>query len=521
MADGVKTRERSGYNLRMGRLLIVQTGTTTLHGDYPAWFARALGFAMPVVRAHEGERLGPALDRERPQGIVVTGSPSSVTERAPWMLDLGEDLLRIGARGTPVLGVCFGHQLLARAAGGDVVVNPRGREIGTVKVRLTDAGRRDPLFAWAAQDEIEVQATHLDAVDPLPPGATLLASNENCAAQAFRLSETLAGVQFHPELWAGAMRDSHPLAQREARRRRRRPCRAGRASPRSRGRQHPARVRGAGNRPVKRALQVDRFLADPVGRYFVGKTHVVWCASATLLGSFSWGRPTEDDARELTRLFDLSRHPKLPRFDVVTDSAGIEAVGWGALSVLREYVKARLPDWGRQIRRQAAIVPPGPMGLILAGLVPLLGMTFPMRFFSARGDAVGWLVRDDAAAALQEVEAIADEARGVSPLVRALRDHLEGALLDASVESAARALIVTPRSLQRELKRYRTSFSLELASARVRAGSMLLQHSDDKIEAVARKVGCSSASHFAALFRKSLGETPAQYRARQREPSRS
>src|ERR1700682_1038855 len=103
--------------LSTARLLIVQTGSTHLHGDYPRWFERALGFGMPVVRAHAGERLGPALDRVRPQGIIVSGSPLSVTENAPWMLQLGDDLLQVGAAGTPVLGVCFGHQLLARAAG--------------------------------------------------------------------------------------------------------------------------------------------------------------------------------------------------------------------------------------------------------------------------------------------------------------------------------------------------------------------------------------------------------------------
>jgi GMP synthase (glutamine-hydrolysing) len=189
------------------RLLIVQTGSTQLHGDYPRWFERTLGFEMPVTRAHEGEQLGPALDRVRPRGIIVSGSPLSVTEKAPWMLRLGDDLLRAGARGIPVLGVCFGHQLLARAAGGDVVENPRGREIGTVRVQLTEPGRKDVLFAWASGAEIEVQATHVDAVDPLPPGATVLASNENTAAQAYRLSETIAAVQFHPELWGAAMRD--------------------------------------------------------------------------------------------------------------------------------------------------------------------------------------------------------------------------------------------------------------------------------------------------------------------------
>src|SRR4051812_2945497 len=197
-----------GNRLSTARLLIVQTGSTHLHGDYPRWFERALGFEMPVVRAHAGEPLGAALDRIRPQGVVVTGSPLSVMENAPWMLRLGEDLLKVGAAGTPVLGVCFGHQLLARAAGGAVVQNPRGREIGTVRVQLTEAGRKDPLFAaWADGADVEVQATHVDAVDPLPPGATVLASNENSAAQAFRISETVAGVQFHPELWAEAMRD--------------------------------------------------------------------------------------------------------------------------------------------------------------------------------------------------------------------------------------------------------------------------------------------------------------------------
>ena len=192
------------------RLVIVQTGTAAdalreAHGDYPRWFMKALGYELPVVRAHEGEKLG---DRLQCDGVIVTGSPLSVMERAPWMEELGQRLLRVGHSGTPVLGVCFGHQLLARAAGGEVILNPRGREIGTVQVQLTQAGTRDPLFAWArGSSEISCQATHVDAVDPLPPGATLLASNENSPAQAYRLSETIACVQFHPEMTPDAMRE--------------------------------------------------------------------------------------------------------------------------------------------------------------------------------------------------------------------------------------------------------------------------------------------------------------------------
>ncbi|HEX9573545.1 MAG TPA: glutamine amidotransferase [Myxococcales bacterium] len=193
------------------RLVIVQTGTAApeivrQHGDYPDWFNQALGAELPVLRAHLGERL------ELPagtQGVLVSGSPLSLTLPEPWMDEVAEELLRIGERGTPVLGVCFGHQLLGRAAGSQVVRNPKGREMGTVRVQLTAAGRTDPLFrGWVPEEGLaDVQATHVDSVDPVPPGATLLASNERCATQALRLSDAVASVQFHPELRPETLRD--------------------------------------------------------------------------------------------------------------------------------------------------------------------------------------------------------------------------------------------------------------------------------------------------------------------------
>ena len=193
------------------RLVVVQTGTAApeiarRHGDYPDWFNHALGAELPVLRAYLGESLElPA----GPQGVLVSGSPLSLTSPEPWMEEVAEELLRIGERGTPVLGVCFGHQMLGRAAGSQVVGNPKGREIGTVRVQLTAEGRKDPLFrGWVPEDGIaEVQATHSDSVDPVPPGATLLASNEKCATQALRLSDAVASVQFHPELRPETLRD--------------------------------------------------------------------------------------------------------------------------------------------------------------------------------------------------------------------------------------------------------------------------------------------------------------------------
>jgi GMP synthase (glutamine-hydrolysing) len=204
---GILRVKREGHRMWAMGIVIVQTGTAgermvAKHGDYPQWFMHAVGRELPVIRAHEGEKLDGT-----PQGIIVTGSPLSVMDRAPWMLELGEELLRASERGSQVLGVCFGHQLIGKAAGGEVILNPRGREIGTVEVQLTAAGRADPLFDWVSGGTFEALATHVDAVDPLPSHAVLLASNEKCAAQAFRLSETLAGVQFHPEASASAIRE--------------------------------------------------------------------------------------------------------------------------------------------------------------------------------------------------------------------------------------------------------------------------------------------------------------------------
>src|SRR3954470_12808913 len=191
-------------------LLVVQTGTAARdlvakHGDYPVWFEEVLGAKLRLVRAHEGERLTDLPPRTK--GIIVSGSPLTLTEPEPWMDELGDRLLRLGAAGVPILGVCFGHQLLGWASGSKVVRNPKGREIGTVRVQLTAEGRKDPLFSWSSKSEIAVQETHLDVVDQVPRGAKLLASNEACATQAFRLSETVAAVQFHPEMTQEIMRD--------------------------------------------------------------------------------------------------------------------------------------------------------------------------------------------------------------------------------------------------------------------------------------------------------------------------
>ncbi|BDG10877.1 type 1 glutamine amidotransferase [Anaeromyxobacter paludicola] len=183
----------------MKRVVIAQTGSvgpdvSDLFGDFPDWFARLLrGRAEPLVARAPGD----LASLEPFDGVVVTGSFASVTAPEPWMDALSAELLRI-ARERPVLGVCFGHQLLARALGGRVERNPRGLEAGACEVALTPAGRDDPLFD-GVPDRFLAHELHEDHVAELPPGAVRLAGNAMSPVQAFRAGN-LRAVQFHPEI---------------------------------------------------------------------------------------------------------------------------------------------------------------------------------------------------------------------------------------------------------------------------------------------------------------------------------
>ncbi len=190
----------------MKRLLLLKPGVTSSRerlGDYELWFAHGCGglAQFDVVELHQGEAVP---DLSRYQGVVVSGSPLSLTTPSEWMERAAKKVVSAGLEGLPVLGVCFGHQLIAHGLGTRVVPNPKGKELGTCEVELTEAGRNDPLFQGAGPT-LFVQETHEDMVEALPRGATLLATNGACPVQAFAHG-TMRGVQFHPEMNAASIR---------------------------------------------------------------------------------------------------------------------------------------------------------------------------------------------------------------------------------------------------------------------------------------------------------------------------
>jgi GMP synthase (glutamine-hydrolysing) len=120
----------------------------------------------------------------------------------PWLRDETLWLQQLLARHTPVLGVCLGVQLLARAAGARVSRMPDGPEIGWHDVELTEAGAEDPVLGVLPPEFEALQWHHYTY--GLPAGAVELARSAACT-QAFRLGDACWGVQFHPEVTAAQL----------------------------------------------------------------------------------------------------------------------------------------------------------------------------------------------------------------------------------------------------------------------------------------------------------------------------
>lgn len=134
-----------------------------------------------------------------PDLVIVTGSTARVTHETRWIDDLATHLRALLSSGTSVLGVCFGHQLLASALGGQVSSLPV-RAAGFREISTTEHGQPHPLFS-GVPDTFTAFRWHRDHVTSLPPDAVPLAHAADATIQSFACPDRPAmGIQYHPEV---------------------------------------------------------------------------------------------------------------------------------------------------------------------------------------------------------------------------------------------------------------------------------------------------------------------------------
>jgi GMP synthase (glutamine-hydrolysing) len=196
-----------GMNRDERPLAILRMGTPApafrrRFGDFADWIRARLpaGLAATtrVVDPDWGRLPAPAAFR----GVIITGSHSMVATATAGERKAFRWIERVLAAEIPVLGLCYGHQMLGHVLGGEVGPRPGGPEIGVVPVTFAAGG--DPLFGPCGRRQ-RVAVIHWQGIRRLPAGAAGLGRSAREPHHAVRFAPRVWGVQFHPEFGAAAL----------------------------------------------------------------------------------------------------------------------------------------------------------------------------------------------------------------------------------------------------------------------------------------------------------------------------
>ncbi|MDP9115037.1 MAG: type 1 glutamine amidotransferase [Acidobacteriota bacterium] len=167
--------------------------------EHLGFFADILnGLRIPFVFRDLNDKLDLGLH----QGLIIMGGPPSAND--PEMSAEMHFIQQVIGNNYPVLGVCLGAQLIAKALGAHVYRN-REKEIGWAPVHFTESAQSDPVLGGLDSPSVFFH-WHSETFTQ-PPGSDLLAYSDKCRQQAFRYRDHVYGIQFHPEITPAMIAD--------------------------------------------------------------------------------------------------------------------------------------------------------------------------------------------------------------------------------------------------------------------------------------------------------------------------
>ncbi len=167
------------------------------HGQYPNMFAAMLHPVDPTLTftIYDVEQLEIPTEIDACDAYLITGSRHGVNDDLPWLTPLEHFIRNLHAGQKKVIGICFGHQVIAKALGGKVIKSPKGWGIGMSINKVT----QQKSWMKPPRCQFNLLISHQDQVVELPPGAEIVASNEFCPFFMVQIGNNLLTVQGHPE----------------------------------------------------------------------------------------------------------------------------------------------------------------------------------------------------------------------------------------------------------------------------------------------------------------------------------
>lgn len=167
-------------------------------GDYPDMFRRLFA-RHPEVEMREYDLTAGQFPDSPAEcdAWITTGSRNSVYDAVPWIEDFAGFVREIAGAGSPYVGVCFGHQMIAHALGGRVERAEAGWGLGVKEVAVPVPPR------WLPTSSFRILNSHADQITALPEGGVVLGGNDHCPVSLMQLGDTMIGLQGHPEFGPG------------------------------------------------------------------------------------------------------------------------------------------------------------------------------------------------------------------------------------------------------------------------------------------------------------------------------